>query len=861
LRRIATLVAKGAPAEAVFAVVAEQVTEVLGLRVASIVRYEPNGTAMERASVSPEGALFVVGTRWSLEGTNVVAQIRDSGRPARIDDYTGLTGVIAEMCRSVGIRSTVGSPIGVAGRLWGAIVVSSTEPDPLPSDTEDRLAHFTELVATAIANGEAREELERLADEQAALRRIATLVARGIGPEPVFRAVADEVQELFNADGSAVVCFEADRHITVMGSRGGQHVPGQRVQLDPDFIVAAVRTSGRAARLDTDDPASPEAPELVRETGLRSAVASPIVVGGKLWGAITVGSREHSLPAAAERRLADFTELVATAVSNAEARAEVQRLADEQTALRRVATLVASEAPQAEVFMAIAEEIGRLLSTREVRVLRYDSERSAVVVGSAGSQDAFPVGSRQILEGDSAASRVLLTGRTSRTDVYDEMSGPLADTARSIGVRSVVGAPVHVEGRLWGAITMGSVRDVPLPPDTETRLGQFTDLMATAIANAHARAEVERLAKEQAALRRVATLVAEGAVPTLVFNAVAAEMEALLHADHVVLSRYESDAEITVVAHRGPSAQIAPPGTRVRLDGENVQTLVRRTKQPARIENLERAHGTIADMARTVNARMVVGAPIVVEGRLWGVISASWTREESPAADTEERMSTFAELLDTAIANADSRDQLRASRARLLTEADDARRRVVRDLHDGAQQRLVHSIISLKLAKRALYGQAGEAASLVEEALTQAEAGNAELRELAHGILPSVLARGGLRAGIDTVVAGLDLPVQVDVTAERFSAEVEASAYFIVAEALTNVVKHAEAARAEVRAFVDNGMLHVEVRDDGIGGVDPDGHGLVGLADRATALGGQLRIENPARGGTLVAAVLPLSAG
>jgi signal transduction histidine kinase len=148
--------------------------------------------------------------------------------------------------------------------------------------------------------------------------------------------------------------------------------------------------------------------------------------------------------------------------------------------------------------------------------------------------------------------------------------------------------------------------------------------------------------------------------------------------------------------------------------------------------------------------------------------------------------------------------------------------------------------------------------SLIGEALDHAKQGNAELRELAHGIHPAVLTRGGLRAGVDTIVARLDLPVQVHVPVERFEAEIESSAYFIVAEALTNVVKHAHAGRAEVRASVADGMLHVEVRDDGIGGADPDGHGLVGLGDRATALGGRLDIESPAGGGTLVAAAIPL---
>jgi signal transduction histidine kinase len=287
--------------------------------------------------------------------------------------------------------------------------------------------------------------------------------------------------------------------------------------------------------------------------------------------------------------------------------------------------------------------------------------------------------------------------------------------------------------------------------------------------------------------------------------------------------------------------------------------LVRRSEQPVRIENYDGATGAAAELLRRSGVRASVAAPIVVDGRLWGVAIANWGGEEAPSADSEERMAQFAGLLDIAIANADSRGQLTASRARLLTAGDDARRRVVRDLHDGAQQRLVHTIISLKLARRALREGDGEAESLVGDALENAEQGNTELRNLAHGILPPALTSGGLRWGVDAMVGRLDLAVDVDVTSERFGEEIEASAYFFVAEALTNVVKHARAGHAEVTASVEDGMLCVSVRDDGIGGADPGGRGVVGIADRVMALGGRLEIESPAGGGTLLTAELPMS--
>jgi signal transduction histidine kinase len=195
----------------------------------------------------------------------------------------------------------------------------------------------------------------------------------------------------------------------------------------------------------------------------------------------------------------------------------------------------------------------------------------------------------------------------------------------------------------------------------------------------------------------------------------------------------------------------------------------------------------------------------------------------------------------------------------VLAAGDDARRRVVRDLHDGAQQRLVHTIITIKRAQRALHEDRSDAETLLAEALGTAERATAEVRELSHGILPSVLTYGGLRAGVHAFVSRLDLPVDLDVSSERLPPDIEASAYFIVAEALTNVVKHARATRATVWAAADDGVLALEVRDDGVGGANPDGHGLMGIADRVDALGGQLRIESTDGDGTVLTARLPLS--
>jgi signal transduction histidine kinase len=201
---------------------------------------------------------------------------------------------------------------------------------------------------------------------------------------------------------------------------------------------------------------------------------------------------------------------------------------------------------------------------------------------------------------------------------------------------------------------------------------------------------------------------------------------------------------------------------------------------------------------------------------------------------------------------------LAASRARIVAGADEERRRVVRDLHDGAQQRLVHTVLTLKLAQRALQNEDEESPALLTEALAHAEQAMAELRELAHGILPVALTQGGLRAGVDALASRMPLPVENGVSVDRLPTAVEATAYFVVAEALTNVAKHADAGHAEVTARIVDGTLGVQVRDDGVGGAQANGSGLLGLTDRLAALDGQLRVESPADGGTLVAAAIPL---
>jgi signal transduction histidine kinase len=282
-----------------------------------------------------------------------------------------------------------------------------------------------------------------------------------------------------------------------------------------------------------------------------------------------------------------------------------------------------------------------------------------------------------------------------------------------------------------------------------------------------------------------------------------------------------------------------------------------RTGRSARVDDSSNASAFLGEVTERTVVRCSVAVPIMVEGSLWGSMGAA-TDHQQFQADAEQRMAEFTELIGTAISSIQARSDLAASRARIVAAADEERRRVVRDLHDGAQQRLVHSIITLKLAHRALQPNHEPASELVGEALEHAERANVELRELAHGILPAVLTRGGLRAAVGALASRMPVPVEATVAAERLPAPVEATAYFVVAEALTNVAKHARATEATVRAQVKDGCLQLQVRDDGVGGAEPDGSGLVGLADRLAVLHGRLRVESPAGGGTVVTAQIPL---
>jgi signal transduction histidine kinase len=358
--------------------------------------------------------------------------------------------------------------------------------------------------------------------------------------------------------------------------------------------------------------------------------------------------------------------------------------------------------------------------------------------------------------------------------------------------------------------------------------------------NAHARLEVRRLTEEQAALRRVVTLIARETSPQEVFAALVEVLGQLLSAGDTSMVHYEPDGTVRVVASWGECKAGSPVVARLIVGGQDIASLVRRTGRPVRI----------GDSA--------VGTPIAVEGRLWGAMVAASRQAEPLPADTESRVEEFTELVAAAISNVEARSELAASRARIVAAADAERRRVTRDLHDGAQQRLVYTVVTLKLARQALESEEQTAPALIAEALEHARHATDELRELSHGVLPAALTRGGLHPGVESLASRMSVPVEIEISVGRLPSRIEAAAYFFVAEALTNVVKHASATGATVGARIEDETLRVTVRDDGVGGARPNGSGLLGLADRLATLDGRLRVQSPPERGTLVVADIPL---
>ena len=724
-----------------------------------------------------------------------------------------------------------------------------------------------------------RARLRELADEQAALRRVATLVAGGARPGEVFTAVADELGRLIGAEATFVSRVdhswgdrgELEGRITVVGSYGrvSDLVPvGFRIKLQPGMIHTTVLRTGRPARINGERLAKGPFGAIVGELGLRAALGMPIVVGGRHWGVTVAATPREDFPADTESRMADFMELAGMAIATAQAKQELRELADIQAAVRRLAMLVARGEPPEAVFAAVTREALRHFGGRIARMIRYELDGTATLLASEGlTVPDMRVG--QAWEGHpltGLTATVLRTGRAARIDDIRDLPG--GERYLREGLRSAAAMPVHVNGRLWGAIAVGSGQ-APLPPDAEQRMAEFTDLVATAVANAQnwgaleaSRDELARLLTEQAALRRVATLVARGIDPAEVFAAVAEEVRRLLDADHAGIGRFEPDGTaVVVVGGVGDEPVTLPAGTRVELRDYLPPAAVWRTGRSARVDEDQwsTVPDPVADGLRTLGIRSVVASPIIADGRLWGVVTVLTTRRPFPP-DTADRLADFTELVATAVSNAESRADLAASRARIVTAADETRRRIERDLHDGTQQRLVSLGLGLRLAQSMVPTELPELGTKIGWVADELNGVVGDLRELARGIHPAILSEGGLGPALRTLARRAAIPVDLDVAAiGRLPEPVEMAAYFVVSDALTNATRYAHASVGEVDMAVSGGTLRVRVRDDGVGGANPlRGAGLVGLKDRIEALGGTFSVHSPAGGGTTVSCELPV---
>jgi signal transduction histidine kinase len=547
--------------------------------------------------------------------------------------------------------------------------------------------------------------------------------------------------------------------------------------------------------------------------------------------------------------------------------ARLRQLADEQAALRRVATLVAGGARPDEVFGVVADELGRLIGAEATFVSRVDRLSGehdephgyTTVVASYGAvSELVPVGFRVKLQPGMAMAAALRTGGPARLTGDRLATGPFSAIVGRLGMRAAMATPIVVQGRDWGMAVAATSRE-DFPAGTESRMADFMELAAMAIANAQAEQELRALAGTQAALRRLAMLVARGEPPEAVFAAVTREAQQHFGGGTARMIRYELDGTATLLANEGTTGPHVRAGKAWEgYPPAGLTATVQRTGRAARVDDYRNIPG--GEPYLREGLRSAVAMPIHVQGRLWGLIAVGSGEGPLPP-DTEQRMTEFTDLVATAVANAQSRAELMASRTRIVAASDEARRRIERDLHDGAQQRLVTLAIRLRLAAEASPGRdenGSEIADIAAELMGVLD----DLREISRGIHPAILSEAGLRPALRALGRRSAVPVEMDVRVDgRLAEPVEVGAYYVVSEMLANAAKHARASVVRVDAEASGGTLRLRVRDDGIGGAtSARGSGLVGLKDRIEALGGTFSVQSPVGRGTTVTCELPVVA-
>jgi len=421
LRRVASIAAAGELPHIVFEAVTSEASALLDGALVALTKFEGNGS--DSVVVAQTGGHVPVGARLHLTADGIATRMWRSGRAERVDDYTGIA--TATMAADLGVRAAVAVPVTVDGSLWGALSMSS-KTDPLPAGTEDRLAQFAEVVAAAVVSAAARESVRTLADEQAALLRVAALVAHRAGQAEIFEAVAAEAASLIHDEPTTLVRYEGDRTFTVLAHRNGPAPVGTRVTVpagDAGTLDEMMRTL-KPARLDSYALFAGRTYSS-QDFGVGSSVSVPIIVNGRLWGALGTLNEGRRLPVDTEERLGKFAELVASALANVEAHAELERFAARQAALRRVAELVAGGAALDEVFAAVATETSNILGDSAADLFRFDGTHCTVV---ATCRSSVPVGFRSRADGDSAGARVMRARRCCARPTGQSGSAPRGAT-------------------------------------------------------------------------------------------------------------------------------------------------------------------------------------------------------------------------------------------------------------------------------------------------------------------------------------------------------------------------------------------------------------------------------------------------
>ncbi len=952
LGRVATLVAQQAPPTEVFAAVAKEARETLDVPLIEMSRYEADDTI---TVIGSSGAHpFDVGTRWPLDGPTVSARVRETGRPVSVD-YADLDGTIAQAARTAGLQTGLGVPIVVDGTIWGVMATASTTEQPLPDDTEARLADFTDLVAIAIANTEAREALRKnealyrqaisqagavpyvldyasgrytfvgdgieqltgyspaelthelfgslvletyLHGDQASLDNYDAALRTRAGEFERWRSdlrirrrdgeirwLSDASVEVLNEDGRSVGSIGMLQDITErMRSDEERSRLAAILEATTDFVgltdpegrVLFVNRAGRrmvglgeqedVTRLSIPDFHSKAAAKRVFDEGIPTATRAGV------WIEENTLLHRHGrkIPVSqvllAHRNPSGDVTFFSTIARDISERRDLEtglrQAQGEQGALRRAATLVAQQARPAEVFALVAEEVAHTLDVPLTAVVRYEPDATATQVGAWGPQNPFPVGTTWALDDGSVSGLVARTGRAARVDDYGDVPGGIAATlATEAGIRTAIGAPIVVDGRLWGVMMALSTAETPLPGDSEERLAGFTELIGTAIANTQARDDLRALVNEQSALRRVATLVARGGDPEAVFDAVCAETGELIGATSVNLVHFTEDGFNLTMAGWSLRDTHVPRGTRLPLASDTINGVIQQTKAAARVDSYEGRSSELASLIRQRGIRSEIGAPVIVEGRLWGALIAGTDGDELLPASTERDIASFAELIATAVANATSRSELIASRARIVAAGDEARRRIERNLHDGTQQRLVSLGLELQATQATIPAELEGTHASLDRIGLELDAVLEDVRELSRGLHPALLAQGGLRQALRALARKAPIPVALDVDLpQRPSEGTEIAVYYVASEALANAAKHSRASEISVSVVASGSALRATIADNGVGGAEvSSGSGLIGLSDRIEALGGRLVVESPPGGGTRISTELPLA--